>query len=230
MASLGHAADWRGGYVGAWAADVSGTSNISTTIDPVSDTYFLSGGRPPVDAAGSAKLNPGGPSGGFEGGYNWQRDRLVYGIDLGIQFDEWKESRAGFGGFGAVTFMLDDTVTSTFLITLLPRIGWTVKDLLFYGTAGAAITRLDHTTYYTDTQRGNEFAESNGLKLGGVVGGGLEYAWTRRWSVRAEFLHVDFGSVTSWGVVSEPLVFTAQMNHSADLRFNVIRAGVDYRF
>jgi outer membrane immunogenic protein len=60
-----------------------------------------------------------------------------------------------------------------------------------------------------------------------VVGGGVEYGLTRNWSVKAEYLYMDFGNVSSTGVVSATIATGgASLSNSVDLRANIIRAGI----
>ena len=67
---------------------------------------------------------------------------------------------------------------------------------------------------------------------GAVYGGGLEWAWTNNVFVKAEYLRVDFGGITTGpspifvlGAASGS-VFT----HSANLNVDIVRFGVDYKF
>jgi opacity protein-like surface antigen len=53
-------------------------------------------------------------------------------------------------------------------------------------------------------------------RAGWTVGGGLEYAVTNNWSVRAEYRYSDFGRYTDFpfaGVPIAPAVFQATLGH-----------------
>ncbi len=85
-------------------------------------------------------------------------------------------------------------------------------------------------------------------RVGWVVGGGLEYALGRNWSIRAEYLHLDFGTasgsgniVVPAGVLGNVLCTTGQAvvtgpatitgcSISSRLTAEVVRAGITYRF
>jgi outer membrane immunogenic protein len=70
-------------------------------------------------------------------------------------------------------------------------------------------------------------------KAGWVVGAGGEYALHNGWSVKAEYLHLDFGSES---ITSNNLVFggtsfpSTVFTHSVNLRSDIVRAGVNYHF
>jgi outer membrane immunogenic protein len=75
-------------------------------------------------------------------------------------------------------------------------------------------------------------ASTRGLVTGVTFGGGLEWALSRNWSLRGEYLHVDFGKVT----INTPTVPTSLVNDfnsvgtTADLTAQIARAGLNYRF
>jgi outer membrane immunogenic protein len=87
------------------------------------------------------------------------------------------------------------------------RLGYAMDRTLIYGTVGIAATRLDGGA-----------AGSSGF-VGAVYGAGIEWAWTRNWTVRVEYLHYDFGD--------ELFAFVGA---AVNLDTDVVRLGVNYRF
>jgi outer membrane immunogenic protein len=67
----------------------------------------------------------------------------------------------------------------------------------------------------------------NATVAGGVVGGGIEYAMSKNWSVKSEYLYVNFASrsMTETNVV---LPFTEASRDK--LSMSIARAGVNYHF
>lgn len=67
---------------------------------------------------------------------------------------------------------------------------------------------------------------------GWAVGGGVESALSRNWTVKPEYLYVDLGSISTTGNSyhggfpgpTSPYII------SADLTANIARVGVNYRF
>jgi outer membrane immunogenic protein len=128
----------------------------------------------------------------------------------------------------ATTFTINQSVKTDWLFTARPRIGWTVDNWLLYVTGGLAVTELKYANTFTDTfGPAFESGSVSQTKVGWVVGESVEYGLTRNWSVKAEYLYIDFGDVSSSGVISTE---TDTLSHSADLKANIVRGGINYRF
>jgi outer membrane immunogenic protein len=183
--------------------------------------------------------------GGVEAGYNLQFGQVMLGAETDIGFYRLHGNSfasAPFTGFpvpaGGTAPSYFNEVRSDWLFTARGRLGFTpMANLLVYGTGGVAVTNLRHRAQYNEgifpgTSAGIESSASSGNVTGAVYGGGLEWAWTIKWLVKAEYLHVNFGSVT--GPPSSVLVLGAAsgsvFTHSASLNADIVRFGVDYKF
>jgi outer membrane immunogenic protein len=98
--------------------------------------------------------------------------------------------------------------------------------LLIYGTAGAAFadTRLQFC------QNGGCLSDSQ-TRNGWVAGGGVEYGLLDNLSVKAEYLHADFGDHNYF----DPRVFSTQTGtiintRKTSLTDDIVRVGLNYRF
>lgn len=65
-------------------------------------------------------------------------------------------------------------------------------------------------------------------QAGWTVGGGVEYAVSDHWSVKAEYLYLDFGSVSGVGVLTPGFAGFFYTN-SSHLTANLARFGLNYR-
>jgi outer membrane immunogenic protein len=133
----------------------------------------------------SAGLRPEGGFAGGQIGYNWQgASGLVLGVEFDIQTssiddrnvlvyaDSNEEYRASLDWFG----------------TVRGRIGYASGSTLVYATGGYAIGGLHKAYNYDD-----EAYSFNGHVDGYTVGAGLEYLITPSWSLKAEYLYLNFG-------------------------------------
>jgi outer membrane immunogenic protein len=74
-------------------------------------------------------------------------------------------------------------------------------------------------------------SSNNVTKAGWTNGGGVEWMCAPQWSVKAEYLYVDFGSVSTTLVTNRAFgVFPNSMSTSADLKANIVRVGLNYKF
>ena len=141
------------------------------------------------DASG---LELDGFIGGAQIGFNVHLSRnWVIGLETDI-------SASGINGAG---------VDQPWIWSGRARLGYAMDRTLIYGTVGLAASPLDGGAGGT-----------SGF-IGAAYGLGIEWAWTRNWTMRVEYLHYDFGDEVL------PL-FAAPVSLDTD----VVRFGVNYRF
>jgi outer membrane immunogenic protein len=131
-------------------------------------------------------------------------------------------------GSGSITF----SSKTEWLATARGRLGVVViPNLLLYGTAGAAWNKTNYSGFdvFITPCPNCAITSFSSTKLGWVAGGGAEWAWTRNWLFRVEYLHYDIsGAHSSPGLIVAP---TARVNFTwDDLRINEVRAGLTYKF
>jgi len=129
-------------------------------------------------------LEPAGIVGGVQLGYNWQMSRnWVFGLEGDITFTDMNDSVAG------VHSHVD------YMGTLRARLGYTFDSTMLYATGGLAYARFG-------------VAGVHDSDLGWAFGLGMEWALTRNWSAKAEYLYATF----------------------SDLDIQTVKVGVNYRF
>jgi outer membrane immunogenic protein len=238
--------DWTGFYAGAnagWAggkSDAATTTGCPTTAPPgwVCATTIPGSlaNLPVLDAAGSGTLHSDGFTGGIEAGANAQSGNVVYGIELDYGALNLGSSRTAqaslpFGRFrGPVT--IGSSFDTDWLFTARGRLGWAFQNVLIYATGGLAVTRLKIGNSYSDVTSGFEGDSRSEVKTGWTVGGGGEYAIDKHWSLKAEYLYVDFSDVNLTGNIHSTGTagIANPLSISEDLKANIVRAGVNYRF
>lgn len=162
--------------------------------------------------------------GGYAG-YNWQCDRLVFGVETDFNYIDTGPTSG------------EDTVTVESSMdwygTVRARGGIVVHDnLLLYATGGLAYANIDHS--FNDTNVGGvlgPFSASNSkTKAGWTFGGGAEYLHDSRWLLRAEAFYVDLGDETHTYVLGDPCVAECEAVSKWDDSFWVARLGLTYKF
>jgi outer membrane immunogenic protein len=232
--------NWTGFYVGAnvggqWGR---GDPTTSTVFDPTA--YFAASSVTAIAAVGAQRVNRSSVTGGFTAGYNWQINNAVLGLEGDINYFGFKGSATGSAVYPCCAptgFTVSSSVSADWLATIRGRIGFLAAPTwLLYATGGAAIAEVKGNFNFTDTfAAATESAAIRDTRVGWTVGAGTEYAVGNGWSLKAEYLYVDLGraSTTSTNLAAfvGPGTFPSNVfTHSVDIKSNIVRVGVNYKF
>jgi outer membrane immunogenic protein len=231
--------NWTGFYVGLNAGGAWNRSSATTTtvFDPAG--YFSATSVPAIALVGNQRINSSGFTGGLTAGYNWQVSSAVLGIESDFNYFGVKGSASGSALYpccAPMGFTVNSALSSDWLFTLRGRAGVLVTPaFLLYGTGGLAIANVKSNFLFTDTfiWTAHESASISTTRYGWTAGVGGEYALMNGWSVKAEYLYVDLGrvSTTSTNLTDTTTAFpTSVFTHSVDLRSNIVRVGLNYKF
>ncbi len=214
--------------------------------------------------------------GGGQIGYNWQIGNVgglgfgsgfVTGIEADIQGIAGSTGQGNFFGaalgpqlcnspcnqFSPVT-IAQARQNLSYIGTVRGRLGFlAMPTLLVYGTGGLAYGGANLNIAYATADTSGVFGGSGAstsyanTQVGWTAGGGLEWMFLPNWSLKAEYLYYDLGSVQASTVVAagfpEVEAVGRQNGYSsggtsfaytttASTRFNgnIVRAGVNYHF
>jgi outer membrane immunogenic protein len=142
-------------------------------------------------------------------GYNLQTGSWVWGLEGDFDFSTVKATDTAVCGTPGCE------IRNRYLATGRGRIGYAWDRWLPFITGGAAYGDLKFTNPAG-------LSESHS-KLGWTAGAGVEYAFMGAWSVKAEYLYVDLGSVTCSPTTCGP-------STTIKMPLNIARLGVNYRF
>ncbi|MFW5654122.1 MAG: outer membrane protein [Roseicyclus sp.] len=192
--------DWSGGYAGLQYNLLN--SDVDSTIGLFEDDYEFG-------------KNVDGQGFGIFGGYNWQTDAWVYGVDVEYNWVDADDD-------AAITITEVGTSLTSAEIeatgALRARAGYAVGRALFYGTLGLA---------YVDYEIRNvtgELAETEGsYNWGWTAGIGMEYAFTENWIGRIDYRYSDYDGESG-------SFFDDTSDYEIDLDTGELRLGVAYRF
>jgi len=164
---------------------------------------------------GTGDANSSGWLVGGQIGYNYQfSNNVVLGLETDLQWTDIS------GQVGGVLVAGGNTISGTkldYFGTIRARLGYAVDRFLPYITGGVAYgdvkSNLINGGFWTSTSNTN---------WGWTLGVGAEYAVTNNWTFKAEYLYVDLGSndLGPAGIVTA----------SGDNKYNIVRAGVNYKF
>jgi outer membrane immunogenic protein len=199
--------NWSGIYIGANGGYAFGTSSWS---DP--GTAIPAGLGLPAGAISTANFSPNGWLAGGTIGGNYQ---FWGGAVLGLEGDfDWTNIN-GTTTNAPCAFSGCET-KADWLSTVRGRAGWAIDRVLLYGTGGAAFAPVQAGF------NGGGPGFSSSTEFGWTAGAGLEFAFAPNWTVKAEYLYVDFGTSTC--------TTDCFGNTSVKLTENLIRAGLNFKF
>jgi outer membrane immunogenic protein len=229
---------WTGFYVGgnigySWG---KGDANFYEPSSPSNHVpYFISGSQ-----------NLDGVIGGGQIGFNWQSDkRWVFGLEADFQGSGQKGSNNFSYPYvtGGQPFSVNEALSSKipWFGTVRGRAGVLVApNMLLYVTGGLAYGKISTSAIVTNTFAqffqtcacGYFSFDDATTKAGWTLGAGVEGAIpnTSDWTWKAEYLYIDFGTVSGNGVQIGLAGAGFPFSWSTKVTDNIVRVGLNYRF
>lgn len=224
--------NWKGFYIGATAGKGMGTHE--TNINPGPSAAQFVNLLPQT-----IKQDLGGITFGGHAGYNWQWDSLVFGgeFDMGstsgadvtkVVSPIIQNNNTPFPGAGNNITVTHD---SSWFGSVRPRLGFAVRNLLLYGTAGVAFAHVSGTANTDFRPVGTEQypASFDDTRVTYVVGGGVEVGFRKHWIARGEFLAYPVVNPTITASPVPPLP-PFSIAYGFLTRVQNARFGVSYKF
>jgi outer membrane immunogenic protein len=227
--------NWTGCYIGGNFGWIGGRDRFTNTPSGA----FLSA-APEFLAANTTSSEPRGSSitGGGQVGCNYQAGSVVLGVEADINGSGLNES-------ATIVTPAIGQVTSGTAITEFKKLDWfstfraragiTPWDrALIYITGGFAVAQVSSAFALVDTGASTYAGSASPTRSGWTIGGGVEWAFANNWSVKAEYLYLDFGT---WSYISPntsnaggPAAPTFTFATNVRSREQIARIGVNYRF
>lgn len=217
--------DWSGTYLGLHLGYGRGEADFKDA------TYNGGVGSFPVV---NWEADHSGALVGLQAGYNWQRGKLVFGLEgeIGYLDIDGKELPPGLDPFGD-PYDASGTINGDWYAGLGARVGYAFQQTLLYAKAGAVYSRTE--LGFVDTcitaPCGTGLVDaSERVGWGYQLGAGLEHALAERWTIKLEYAYIDFGSTTIRGTTSGVGFEGRSVAVESDLSTHTVKLGMNYRF
>jgi outer membrane immunogenic protein len=166
------------------------------------------------------------PQGGFAGlqiGYNWHFVRnWLFGIEADFQFAGISDTYLFQYPGGGDSFV---KLTVRQFGTARGRIAYVADRNLFYFTGGLAFAQFGASAFI-DFDANDGIFNTKNWRTGYVVGAGFERAFGNNWSLKIEYLFLDFGTITLPGFETNGTAIAIV----GDPYFHIVRFGLNLRF
>lgn len=216
---------WQGLHIGVsgGAALPAGNSRAFSAVDGY-----------PLDGSFDLAAPPGNVANAFYGlqtGYDWQVGSFVFGFETGIWSFSHRGDRAailgtgiGFINSGIPLYAYAPGQSADYFGTLNARAGFAMGRMLPYLTGGFATGGwAGEGSLWLDGVR-FDAEKSGSLQTKFLVGAGIEYAFAREWSARAEYLYLDLAPNKQRFESADGAAFLLK-THPAD---HLLRFGLNY--
>ncbi len=225
--------NWTGFYVGGNVGGGWANTDFSGTATDLGVTSTFSGTN-----------NYSGVLGGGQIGANYQfTNNWVIGIEADVDWASLSNTASvcTFAA-GVTTGCASNNNKIDDFGTVRGRFGYAANNVLFYGTGGwawantttsAALNCAGTGCPTTSLAFTGGATSASATPSGWTAGGGVEWAFTRNWTLRAEYLHLQFNGVAETFSSTGTLLtvpFTLTSGSTSNVGIDVARVGINYLF
>jgi outer membrane immunogenic protein len=224
--------NWTGFYIGANGGYAFGGRDSVDIAETSNGAPFVAGTWPGFGNFRNLQL-----SGAFAGGqigYNWQvNPNWVIGVEADLQGAGIRATQnvtlAYINAANAITVGSSSNVD--WFGTARGRVGWAIDRWLVYATGGLAYGNSKYAVTMSDTLGFTANSNINTTRLGYVVGGGVEWAFTQNWTAKVEYQYINLGTYNVAAVeIVGGAASTFAIATQAHPDFHSVRLGINYLF
>lgn len=221
---------WEGLYLGEkmGATFAQFAPKTSTQAGPLLDPVLAN----LVNVVGRQNIDRTGFLAGIGGGYNWQLNSLL----LGLETDISSLSVNGSTYSNAISypnnngqFVITSYGNHNWLVTARPRLGLIKSNWLFYVTGGPGLSLVQGDFIFSTNQGELESKKVSTVKPGYVIGTGLETKITHNLSLKGEYLFAHFNRMKA-SDMSHHLPAGQKFSNTVNLKSNMVTLGFNYYF
>jgi outer membrane immunogenic protein len=224
--------NWTGFYIGGFGGYKFAATDVELNLGGAwnGPSPFDISDRNLIEQRAANDLDTGGGEAGGFIGYNYQWQKWVFGVEAAggyLWLRDSDNTGTFLNPFSTSTYSVATSLQTHYLFTFAPRIGYAFCRWLPYVTGGLAVGDIDfNQAIIQHNAFGQEKGSVSQTNAGWMVGGGLQYALTDHWSIRAQYQYIDLDCADFHS--SEFVIYTGE--HEACLREHNASFALMYRF
>ncbi|GAB7023726.1 outer membrane protein [Salidesulfovibrio brasiliensis] len=221
--------DWSKPYVGIAIGAAYGEADHGLRLG---GTYFNKQDSNQIDPLGSRDQSEVMPAVSVFAGFNHQWDNLVLGLEGEFTYAPFEKKydtgRTEYESLPANYFNMRSRVTSDWMASLKPRLGYAFDNSLAYITAGPALSEIKYHFHFDDDNLGGNSAtvDKEKLCLGWIAGIGYDHMLENGWGIRASYQHYEFPDIADSAPSFTNGAFQGDFSNSLDYKSDVFLLGI----
>ncbi len=188
--------------------------------------------------------------GGVQGGYDWQRDAFVLGLEADVSLVGGSLSRSYRlpaatlvgAGLGAITdpddgFIGNFRTEIDWMATVRARAGIAAGNWLFYATGGVAFADVERRLTFNALIAPPPTivatsSKDDAVEVGWTIGAGIEGFLSKNVTAKVEYAYTDLGSRTRQHgyYLYDPANIQQSVFTREELRFHTVKLGLNWHF
>lgn len=180
---------------------------------------------------------PRGYFGTIDIGYNYRiQDSFLLGLEANISKSSFSDEKSQWSSVNSCYYNSSTEYNNLSTATL--KMGYILGSILFYARTGIGLSDISDTfssTYASGAYVNGEsvgYLNSRNSSIGYAIGGGVEYAFNKNWSIKADYIKINFPTNTvditipvRGGGTADGWIYDI-FKHD----LNVVRVGINYNF
>lgn len=213
----------------------------STALAACLSSFVAPSARADAAPVGFGPASSSGWLAGAVAGYNWQKGKIVVGIEADASWTSLKSETTGTvvdPSSPNFVFPSGDAIARIdWYGTVRARLGIAAGSFLFYGTGGLAYGNVSLSNRYDLGASGNALSIApltshiSSVRAGWVAGLGVDWMLSRNLVAGLQFQYVDLGTVALAEMIAPaPFVGTSSPRASVHAQFQTVTISLSYKF
>ena len=226
--------DWSGQYAGMSLGVMAGKVNPSTTVTKGISYYSQDEDVTKLNSIFSSNFSDNDFSGTLIYGYQWQSERLVYGIEANLIINDYSSSKAvneePYASASSLYFNSAIKIKNTFGLSIRPKVGYTFDNVLIDFSAGPTLSKFKYEFSLSDSTNQGTTGDYSDSKWALGVSAGLDfnYKMDNDYALYASYLYSYYPDIVDGSnhLKTSSSTFAEEFKHDASFSSHTVSVGL----